>query len=171
MKDLFLICAVAAVFVFGYFIMKKLDDFLDNNRRQISEDIGTHSLRIAFEMPALIASVADLLDRFSRKNQNCELCLFYGSANEIEKRLSENKLDFGFVAADSVCTSGEEIDSIVLPLRQSVIHSETVGLPVMPIGASEITTKIIWKENNVNPYGKLFAELLNGSFSKKASMS
>ncbi len=171
MKDLILICAVVAVFVFGYFIMKKLDDFLDNNRRQISEDIGTHSLRIAFEMPALIASVADLLDRFSRENQNCELFLFYGSADEIEKRLSENKLDFGFVAANSVCTYEKKFDSIVLPLRQSAIHSKTVGLPVMLIGASKITTKIIWKENSVNPYGKLFAELLNGSFSKKASMS
>ena len=163
MRGFVLICAVAAVFIFGYFIMKKLDDFLDNNRRQISEDIGTHSLRIAFEMPVLIASVADLMDRFSKENQNCDLYLFYGSADEIEKRLTENKLDFGFVAADSICTSEKEFASIILPLKQSVIHSETVDLPVRPIEASEIATRIIWKENRVNRYGKHFAELLNRS--------
>ena len=33
MKELLLVCAVAAIIVFGYFVMKKLDAFLENNRR------------------------------------------------------------------------------------------------------------------------------------------
>lgn len=40
MKELLLVCAVAVMIVFGYFIMKRLDDFLANNHHLIDEEIG-----------------------------------------------------------------------------------------------------------------------------------
>ena len=35
MKDLFLIPIMLAVFVFGYFVMAKIDSFIEENRRLI----------------------------------------------------------------------------------------------------------------------------------------
>ena len=49
MKELLLVCAVAAIIVFGYIIMKKLDAFLANNRRFIDAEIAENSLLLAFD--------------------------------------------------------------------------------------------------------------------------
>lgn len=51
MKELLLVCAVAVMIVFGYFIMKRLDDFLANNHHLIDEEIAENSLFIAFDNP------------------------------------------------------------------------------------------------------------------------
>ena len=47
MKELFIVCAVVFIIVSGYFIMKKLDSFLENNRRLIDAEIVENSLFIA----------------------------------------------------------------------------------------------------------------------------
>ena len=49
MKELLLVCAVAAFIVFGYFIMKKLDAFSANNRRLIEAEFAENSLLLAFD--------------------------------------------------------------------------------------------------------------------------
>ena len=38
MEDVILIIAVAAVMIFGYFIMKRLDVFLEENRKAIEKE-------------------------------------------------------------------------------------------------------------------------------------
>ena len=38
MKDVIVIIAVTAVIVFGFFIMKRLDDFLEENRKAIEKE-------------------------------------------------------------------------------------------------------------------------------------
>ena len=38
MKELLLACAVAAAIVIGYFMMKKIDTFLENNRHYIDRE-------------------------------------------------------------------------------------------------------------------------------------
>lgn len=54
MKELLLVCAVAVMIVFGYFIMKRLDDFLANNHHLIDEEIAENSLFIAFDNPMIL---------------------------------------------------------------------------------------------------------------------
>ena len=56
MKELLLVCAVAVMIVFGYFIMKRLDDFLANNHHLIDEEIAENSLFIAFDNPMSLDS-------------------------------------------------------------------------------------------------------------------
>lgn len=40
MEDVILIIAVAAVMIFGFFIMKRLDAFLEENRKAIKKGTG-----------------------------------------------------------------------------------------------------------------------------------
>ena len=64
MKELLLVCAVAAIIAFGYFIMKKLDAFLENNRRLIEAEFAENSLFIAFDNPMIIDSLTPLFEKF-----------------------------------------------------------------------------------------------------------
>lgn len=59
MKDFVLLIVVLAAFVYGYFLMGKLDKFLEENESQ--KHISGSKLRIGFETPALIDSIADLI--------------------------------------------------------------------------------------------------------------
>lgn len=73
MKKLLLVCAVAVMIVFGYFIMKRLDDFLANNHHLIDEEIAENSLFIAFDNPIILDSLIPLFEKFSKGKPNCQL--------------------------------------------------------------------------------------------------
>ena len=95
MKDFILICTVVSVFILGYFIMRKVDMFLAENNLQTKEHYSASSIRIAFETLDLVEQSAELLERFSKKEPNCEIMLFYGPAERIEKGLKSREFDFG----------------------------------------------------------------------------
>ena len=80
-KHFVLLIVVLAAFIYGYFLMEKLDKFLKENQSQ--KLISDSKLRIGFETPAIIDSIADLLEQFSSEYPNYELNLFYGSVSEI----------------------------------------------------------------------------------------
>ena len=81
MKDFVLLIVVLVAFIYGYFLMEKLDRFLEGNLSQ--KLISGSKLRIGFETPVIIDSIADLLEQFSSEYPNYELNLFYGSVSEI----------------------------------------------------------------------------------------
>lgn len=55
MKDFVLLIVVLAAFIYGYFLMEKLDKFLKENQSQ--KLISDSKLRIGFETPAIIDSI------------------------------------------------------------------------------------------------------------------
>ena len=97
MIELLLVCAVAAIIVFGYIIMKKLDDFLANNRRLIDTEIAENSLSIAFDNPMILDSLMPLFEGFSKANPNCQFHFLFGNTEDIYDKLNKNRIDFGFI--------------------------------------------------------------------------
>lgn len=160
MAVLLIICATAVPIGFGYFLIKKLDIFLDNNRRGLSDCSGASILRIAFETPAWIGSASDLLEGFSKENPECEIWLFYGTKNEIKEGVEKENIDIGFVA-DVWDMENEKCVSEFFPIRQNTITSDAIGLPVAPLGETEITAKAIWKKNGNRDYRDIFVKKLN----------
>lgn len=114
MKDFVLLIVVLAAFIYGYFLMEKLDKFLKENQSQ--KLISDSKLRIGFETPAIIDSIADLLEQFSSEYPNYELDLFYGSVSEIINGLGNNKLDFGFIIENSNDILKDEYCSLMILL-------------------------------------------------------
>ena len=61
MKDFALLIVVLVVLIYGYFLMGKLDRCLEEDQ---SQKLSSGSkLRIGFETPVIIDSIADLLER------------------------------------------------------------------------------------------------------------
>lgn len=84
MKDFVLLIVVLAAFIYGYFLMGKLDKWLEENQSQ--KLISGSKIRIGFETPAIIDSIAGLLEQFSSEYPDYELNLFYGSARMEKKK-------------------------------------------------------------------------------------
>ena len=60
MQDVILLVSTSAIFIFGYFLMKKLDVFLENNwnRQETALTYGENSLRIGFSNPLMAGGLA-----------------------------------------------------------------------------------------------------------------
>ena len=103
MKDLFLIPIMLAVFVFGYFVMAKIDSFIEENRRLIHAENRQNRvhIRIAAESPMLLDSIAAQLTAYSRANPFVEFFLSSGKAERILQKLMDGTLDIAILAEDN----------------------------------------------------------------------
>ena len=167
MKDFVLLIVVLAAFIYGYFLMEKLDKFLKENQSQ--KLISDSKLRIGFETPAIIDSIADLLEQFSSEYPNYELNLFYGSVSEIINGIENNKLDFGFIIESSNDILKDEYCSLSLQIKQSVINPDSADIAVHPINTIEKPARVIW-QNDINCIKSLFVKKLR-DFSERFPLS
>lgn len=98
MQDILLIAAVAAVFAFGWYLMGKLDAFLESNRQDqiallsASENI----LRIGFFDPLVADSLSGVLEKYSKIHPSVSASLFSGTETELMREFSLHKLDMIF---------------------------------------------------------------------------
>lgn len=157
MKDFALLIVVLVAFIYGYFLVEKLDRFLEENQSQ--KLISGSKLRIGLETPVIIDSIADLLEQFSSEYPNYELNLFYGSVSEIINGLENNKLDFGFIIENSNDILKDEYCSLSLQIKQSVINPDSADIAVHPINTIEKPARVIW-QNDINCIKNLFVEKL-----------
>lgn len=159
MKELLLVCAVAAIIVFGYFLMKKLDAFLANNRRLIDAEIAENSLYIAFDNPMIIDSLMPLLEKFSKTNPNCQLRFLFGNTEDIYDKLNKNRIDFGFIGNNASANDGI-YNSLIIFTKQNSIICEKAGCTIEPLNLSEIQTSVVWKKASSNALINSFSDLL-----------
>ena len=117
MKDFVLLIVVLTAFIYGYFLMEKLDKFLKENQSQ------------------------------KREYPNYELDLFYGSVSEIINGLGNNKLDFGFIIENSNDILKDEYCSLSLQIKQSVITPGSIDIAVHPINTIEKPARVIWQND------------------------
>lgn len=162
MKDLLFMCAAAAIFAFGFLIMKKLDAFMANNRRLTDAEVAENSLYIAFDNPMIIDSLMPLFERFSKANPNCRLHFMFGNTAEICDNLHKNRIDFGFI--DNTASGKDETcNCLVIFTKQNGILCENAGYTIEPMNPSDIQTVVIWKKAAGNAFVNSFSDLLLSS--------
>ena len=159
MKELLLVCTVAAIIVFGYFVMKKLDAFLENNRRLIDAEIAENSLYLALDNPMILDSLMPLFEKFSKGNPNCQLHFLFGNTEDIYDKLNKNRIDFGFIE-NNTSANGDTYNCLILSAKQNSMICEKAGCTIEPLDPSVIQTAVIWKKASSNALVNSFSDLL-----------
>ena len=159
MIELLLVCAVAAIIVFGYIIMKKLDAFLANNRRLIDSEIAENSLFIAFDNPMILDSLMPLFEMFSKANPDCKFHFLFGNTEDIYDKLNKNRIDFGFIE-NTASANDDTYNCLIISAKQNSVFCEKAGCTVEPMNPSEIQTAVIWKKASSNAFVNSFSALL-----------
>ena len=147
MKDLFLIPIMLAVFVFGYFVMARIDSFIEENRRLIraeNRQNRTH-IRIAAESPILLDSIAVQLTAYSRANPFVEFFLSTGKAERILQKLRNGTLDIAILAEDNNLSLNEYYGKIRIPCRTGEVLSAALDLSVESIDEEEWAF-VVWNK-------------------------
>ena len=161
MKEAIIICAVI-IFVSGYFIMKKLDVFLEKDSRETSEYENQSKLYIAFENPMILEAITPILEKFSKINPNCKTEIFFAAEKEITDKIEKNEIDFGFIN-NNAFGDNDGYNSVRLLLSQGKLISESTNLTVKPLKKEKVNTYAIWNNNLKNICKAEFAELLKQS--------
>lgn len=159
MEELLLLFAVAAIIVFGYFIMKKLDIFLADNDYFIDIETEENSLLIALDNPMILDSLMPLFEKFSKTTPNCQLHFLFGNTEDIYDKLNKNCIDFGFVE-NNAFTNKDIYNCLILSTKQNYIFCEKTGCTIEPLNPFEIQTAILWKKASNNAFANRFSKLL-----------
>ena len=150
MQDFLLLVSVLAIFIFGWFLMKKLDAFLDENRKVQEEQLekGGNALRIGFANPLVADSISDVLEQYSRQYPEFSVCLFHGNAEDLLKKVALHKLDIVFLPEQADIPSDKDYNRKKVILASTPVIMKYGGLPIEPIADGNIYENIVWREQN-----------------------
>lgn len=99
MQDVLLLAAAAAIFAFGWFLMGKLDHFLETSSPARTPQLpsGENTLRLGFCDSTAAGSIADILEQYSRLYPDISVRIFCGSEEELLKGFSAGRFDVIFL--------------------------------------------------------------------------
>lgn len=147
MKDMILICSMAAIFVFGYFIMKKIDAFVEENQRAIQEENKKNRclIRIAAETPLLIPSISHAMEDCSWINPCIEFSVSSGRAEPMLRKLQDGNIDILLLDEETADYFHTEFQSVKIPYRSGSIMDMENGFPIE--NADEIRSVcVLWNQ-------------------------
>lgn len=146
MKDLFLIPIMLAMFAFGYYLMPKVDHFMEENQRLFA--VGNQNcqgkVRIAAESPLLFDAIASALESCSVAYPNLEFYLSSGRTPRILKKLLDEEVDIILLADERLEHIETQYGSLLIPYKKRTEPVSMLGLPVEALDEIE-WIHVIWK--------------------------
>ncbi len=95
MGDVILIIAVAAAMVFGFFIMKRLDVFLEENRKEIEREREGERDPLEFLEAGNYKKMISEIENFKKSHKKAAIIIFDGENRELTDALNEYKSRIG----------------------------------------------------------------------------
>lgn len=159
MKELLLVCAVAVMIVFGYFIMKRLDDFLANNHHLIDEEIAENSLLLRLIILWSLIRWYRYLKSFQKESRIVSFHFLFGNTEDIYDKLNKNRIDFCFIR-NNASANDDTYRCLIISTKQNSIICEKAGCTTEPLEPSVIQTAVIWKKASNNAFANSFSDFL-----------
>lgn len=94
MEDVILIIAVAAVMIFGFFIMKRLDVFLEENRKSIEKEQEEKDSPLKFIDTENYENTIYEIEDFKKHHKKVAIVMFDGDNRELTDTLNDYKSRF-----------------------------------------------------------------------------
>ncbi len=94
MEDVILIIAVAAVMIFGFFIMKRLDVFLEENRKAIEKEQEEKDCPLEFIDTENYENTILEIEDFKKHHKKVTIIIFDGENRELTDTLNDYKSRF-----------------------------------------------------------------------------
>ena len=137
MQDVLLLVTVAVMFAFGWFLMGKLDCFLESNRhrQELQLSSGENALCLGFCNPTAADSITNVLEQCSK---------LYPENAEIPAHMQYN------------CK--------MVSLHYTPVMMKYGGLPIEPIADGHITQKVLWIGEAASAFAGCFVECLEAQF-------
>lgn len=97
-RDIILIVSVLGVMIFGFFIMKRLDKFLEQNRKAIEREKQQKEIEpfyMTFDPDTDEMVIVKEIDKFKKKHKNAKIIIYDDSEtdvfDDIQVRIGEKR--------------------------------------------------------------------------------
>lgn len=172
MQDLLLLAVVAAVFVFGWVLMNRLDRFLENNRQVQGLELssGEDILRIGLSNPLFSDHLTDSLEQYCRLCPDSSVQIFYGAEDELVNGLLCRKLDIIFLPENSEGLAGGCYGIKKVLLDYTPVTMKYGGLSIEPIAddAVAVVQKVIWLTEATTSSANCFVGCIKDKTTRKS---
>ena len=163
MRDAVLILVTFSVFFLGFFIMKRIDAFMENNQRANDEQLRKSKsiLRIAVESPSLVDSIAPAMECCCWGNP----CLGF-SVSSGKPTLMLQRLENGTV--DLLLLGEETAEALDPPLSSIRIQGHSCRIMANSIPVEDETGEscicVLWNQSVSSPDRDRMVFALNNDF-------
>lgn len=163
MQDVILLVSTSVIFIFGYFMVKKLDAFLENNWNEQEHALihGENSLKIGFSNPLMADSLSDVLETYGKQHPDVFIHIFSGEDSELCRELETHKLDIIFLPENTAVSEKIHYNARIVILRCTPVVMKYAGLSIEPIAQNHITQKALWRNSKKTPVIDSFIGCMN----------
>lgn len=128
MRDAVLVFVTLAVFFLGFFIMKRIDAFFENNQRAIDEQARKSKsvLRIAAESPSLVDSIVPAMECCCWKNPCLDFSVSSGKPAQMLQRLQDGTVDLLLLGEETAQALHPSFSSILVPYHSCRIMAGSI---------------------------------------------
>lgn len=149
MQDFLLIIIVLAAFIFGWFIMKKVDIFMEECKSSQMSQFQTDgmALRIGFANPLVADSISNALEQYSKQYPDISVCMFHGDAEELLRKVAVYKLDIVILPEQADIPSDRKYKSKKVIIASVPVIMKYGGLPIEAITDGKIAQTLVWLED------------------------
>lgn len=160
MQDFLLMVPMLTIFIFGWVLMKKLDNFLDENRKAQKEQLEKdgNALRIGFANPLVADSISDILEQYTRRYPEHSVCLYHDNVEDLLEKVELNKLDIIFLPEQVDIPSDKYYNRKKVMLTFTSVIMKYGGLPIEPIVDGNVLQNMVWIEKHKVPAVDYFIE-------------
>ena len=137
MQDVILLVSTSAIFIFGCFLMNKLDVFLENNWNE--QDLET----------------------YGKQHPDVSIHIFSREESELCRELETHKLDIIFLPENTDISKKTHYNARMVLLRCAPVVMEYADLPIEPITQNQITQIALWRDSKKSPVIDFFIGCLN----------
>lgn len=159
MEDIVLLGGFIAIAIFGYYIMGKLDDFLEDVRKQNESHAQAFQLNIAASTINVIPSVTNALNDIRDQYPEAKCSLVVGEEQEVIRSFDCGKVDVAIVsdeAEDSIAEQSESID-----LKLQAFSVDGIVVEVRNNQMPQKKQKVLWKSGGGHSLVSEFIKRLN----------
>ena len=149
MREALLIAAAGAVFLFGWFLMGRLDGFLNRLRRERTEEPADRItlLRVGLSDPLTADGLSEVLRTFAEAHPDVVVRLLSGNGEELLSGLAEERLDVVFLPESVPVPRGCRVGIHPVVLERASVLAQRCGLQIGPAAENSAPQRLVWRED------------------------
>lgn len=148
LEDFILLGGFAAITIFGYYIMARLDHFLDKVRKENEEQEQASCFNIATPCVNVIPAVSNALKEISHLYPDVHCSLSVGHEQEVIKSFDRGETDVAIIPADSDMASERPAQWNYITLNPQPFSIDNGTVDVETVEKAPLQQKILWKSSD-----------------------
>ncbi len=156
MELVVLLLVFIGVGMIGFFVVKKWDAFLEENRKpsmstsENREDV----IKIACENPIMLSAVTEAVGKTLKEFQKTSFYFYTGSGTDVRKMLENEKADMIFVMEEPGDKDKEQYGEKESSFVPASLSEPFTGLTIEPVERERKVMYALWREERITEKGR-----------------